>query len=99
MLRAGVLLLAFALACAGAWLRFVGDKGAGLNLLCAGVVIFAGVVFERWRYRKKDSPGVNWQPTGERFADPQSGEIVEVHYDPDSGERRYVRSGDRGARP
>jgi|SRR6185437_11367257 len=99
MLRAGVLLLAFALACGGAWLHFVGEKGAGLKLLCAGVVIFAGVLFERWRYRKKDLPGANWQPTGERFADPQSGEVMEVLYDPTSGERRYVRSSDRASRP
>lgn len=31
-----------------------------------------------------------WEATDERFLDPQTGETVQVFYDPCSGERRYV---------
>jgi hypothetical protein len=35
----------------------------------------------------------NWQPTGEKFIDPATGEPVEVWFDPKTGERRYVDAG------
>lgn len=36
-------------------------------------------------------PGPDWQPTGERFVDPSSGETLQVWFQPQSGERAYVR--------
>ncbi|HEX8726339.1 MAG TPA: hypothetical protein VF737_13210 [Gemmatimonadaceae bacterium] len=33
--------------------------------------------------------GANWQPTGERFVDPASGKLVDVYFDPETGEREY----------
>jgi hypothetical protein len=54
-------------------------------------VIVLGTVFERWRYRPNGArPGAGWEPTAERFHDPQTGKTVQVFYDPRSGERRYV---------
>jgi hypothetical protein len=35
--------------------------------------------------------GEGWERTGERFEDPETHEIVEVLFNPRSGERRYVR--------
>jgi hypothetical protein len=32
----------------------------------------------------------NWRATDERFVDPESGKLVTVWFDPQSGERRYV---------
>lgn len=59
-------------------------------LLIWGVVAIVAVLFEPWRYL----PAVNrnqghWQATGERFHDPISGDLVEVFYNPATGERDY----------
>jgi hypothetical protein len=42
-------------------------------------------------------PGADWKFTGERFADPTSGIILEVWSRPGDGERAYVRSRASGA--
>ena len=36
-------------------------------------------------------PGRDWNFTGERFLDPQSGAMLEVWYSPQTGERAYVQ--------
>lgn len=61
-------------------------------LLLNGLVLSAGIAWERWRYRKPETaaPGAGWTRTGERFVDPESGRLTEVHYHAASGERRYV---------
>ena len=90
MLRTSLLLLAGALALTGMILLIRGLPG-GAQALGLGGLIVLGTVFERWRYRPRDArPGARWQPTGERFEDPQTGQTVQVYYDPESGERRYV---------
>jgi hypothetical protein len=56
-----------------------------------GVVLFGCVIFERSRYKTLSATaGGNWQPTGEQFIDPESGQATEVLYDPETGERRYA---------
>jgi hypothetical protein len=91
VLRTALLLFAGALALLGALLLFHGQLGGGLYALGAGVLLMIGTVFERWRYRSTHAhPGGAWQPTGERFEDPESGRTIAVFYDPVSGERRYV---------
>jgi hypothetical protein len=93
MLRTSLLVFAVALALAGAILLIRGLPGPGAYSLGLGVLIVVGTAFERWRYRPNDGrPGAGWEPTGERFEDPQSGRTVQVFYDPRSGERRYVSS-------
>ena len=92
MLRKFVLSFALLLALVGLWL--VGQRiwAPGVQVLGVAAVIFLGTAFESWRYRKDASPrGAQWQHTAEKFADPISGEEMEVQYDPVSGERRYVR--------
>ncbi|NKF20813.1 hypothetical protein G7Y82_00695 [Solimonas sp. C16B3] len=63
------------------------------QLLIGGAIFSAGVVWERWRYRRLDTthPQPGWQATGERFVDPETDALVEVWYDPVSGERHYLR--------
>ncbi|HWZ64564.1 MAG TPA: hypothetical protein VNX02_16215 [Steroidobacteraceae bacterium] len=91
MLRTLLLLFAGALALTGAILLLRGVAGPGAYALGLGGVIVLGTAFERWRYRPHDlRPDGGWQPTGERFEDPQTGSTVQVFYDPRSGERRYV---------
>jgi hypothetical protein len=91
MLRTVVLTLGFIAAAAGALLFGAGSRGAGAYLMCVGVVVILGTAFERWRYRNAPSAAARWEPTGERFEDPATGEAMEVQYDRASGERRYVR--------
>ena len=91
MLRASLLVFAGAVALAGAILVLRGFPAPGAYALGLGALILLGTVFERWRYRPSDPrPGAGWEPTGERFEDPRSGKILQVFYDPRSGERRYV---------
>jgi hypothetical protein len=92
MLRKFVLGSALLLAMVGLWLLSRRLWAPGLQMLAIAALVFLGIVFERWRYRKGAGPhGAQWQHTDEKFADPISGEELEVQYDPVSGERRYVR--------
>ena len=91
MLRTSVLVLASALALSGVILLVRGLTGPGAYALGFGVLVVLGTAFERWRYRPSDTrTGAAWQPTGERFQDPETGKTMQVLYDPRSGERRYV---------
>lgn len=95
MLRTLVLVVAGALALLGMTLAVRGQLGAGAYALGLGALIVLGTLFERWRYRPHQArPGAGWEPTGERFQDPQTGETMQVFYDARSGERRYVRDGE-----
>jgi hypothetical protein len=91
MLRAAVLLFASVLVAIGAVLVMKGITVPGIQAGGIGVLLILGTLFERWRYtRNDDSTGRRWETTGERFTDPTTGKIVEVMYDPSTGERRYV---------
>jgi hypothetical protein len=65
--------------------------GLAAYLALGGVVLLAALLLERHRYRPPvDHARGPWQPTGERFVDPTTGRLVEVRYNPDTGERAYV---------
>ena len=52
------------------------------------------LLFRRGGYKRRPldaPPGPDWRPTGERFVDPTSGEMLEVWFHSASGERAYVR--------
>jgi len=91
VLRTLVVLVALAIMATGGRLLIEGLRAPGFYLLAVGALIFAGTLFERWRYRATlaQAPPA-WQRTGERFVDPESGRTLSVFYDPASGERRYV---------
>jgi hypothetical protein len=56
-----------------------------------GLLIIGGVIFERSAYRPRLSSGPGqWELTGERFVDPTTKRLVEVRYNPATGERDYV---------
>lgn len=94
MLRNAVLAIALLIAGGGAIALLTGHAGAMPAAVWGGIVTVA-VLFERWRYQAPPAAGGNWQPTGEQFIDPESGEPTEVLYDPATGERRYVRKADK----
>ena len=73
---------------------FVGSRVwfAGLEMALFGILILIGTFFEG-RYRAARATGTGWQTTGERFIDPTSGQLVEVRYNPQTGERAYVDGG------
>ena len=90
MLRTALLIFAGAAALVGLVLIFKGLVAPGAYALGLGVLIVIGTVFER-HYRGSDARlGSGWEPTGERFIDPQTGKAVQVLYHPQTGERRYV---------
>jgi hypothetical protein len=63
-------------------------------LVVGGLVLVVAIIFERRGYRPPiDRAGGNWRPTGERFIDPTTGRLIEVRYNPSTGERDYVDIG------
>jgi hypothetical protein len=97
MLRFAVFTFAALLSAVGVFLMLKGVTGPGVQALGIGIIIIIGTLFERWRYTQTGRPpNGRWQPTGERFSDPSTGKNMEVFYDPDSGERRYVEQGNKG---
>ena len=91
MLRTAVLLFSCLAIAIGLYLCTKGLAAmGGIQSLIGGTIILIGTLFERWRYRNKRACAAgNWQVTGERFVDPETGREVEVLYDSNSGERRY----------
>lgn len=68
---------------------FAAGSGGGFGPGIIGLLIVAGIALEpRYRSSSRALSG-NWQPTGERFIDDETGEPVEVWYDPVSGSRDY----------
>lgn len=95
MLRKAVLIFGCLVLALGTYLCTKGIAYGGIQTLVGGGLIVAGTLFERWRYNNRNaSANGNWQPTGERFLDPETGKTVEVLYDPQSGERRYKSRGE-----
>jgi hypothetical protein len=79
---------------AAAGLLLAGQFEPGFQMLIASGVFTFGVGFERWRYRRSlTGPEGRWLPTGERFRDPTTYRLIDVYYNPDTGERDY-RSAD-----
>lgn len=62
---------------------------AGLELILFGLLIVAGILFERHYRGGKPAATAQMQHTGERFIDPTSGKLTEVYYDPKTGQRIY----------
>jgi hypothetical protein len=69
------------------------SPGAWIGPIVLGALILLGTLFERSRYKRIDqqSPGPGWSDTGERFHDPESGDLVSVYSRDRDGDRRYIR--------
>jgi hypothetical protein len=71
----------------------IGPLALWSGFLALLVLIWA--LFRNGGYKRRPldaPPGPGWQPTEERFVDPNSGETLDVWFHPPSGERAYVRS-------
>jgi hypothetical protein len=65
--------------------------------IVAGIILILGTLFERIYYKRVERHAPSgFIATDERFIDPATGRLVEVHYRPDTGQRVYV---DAGAAP
>jgi hypothetical protein len=64
-------------------------------LTILGLTVSLGTIFERVYYKRlaTRTPGTGWIATEERFVDPTTGRLVEVHVKPTTGERLYVDIG------
>jgi len=92
MLRAFVVAIGVGCIVAAA---FIANKVwfAALELGVFGALVLIGTFFEG-RDRSRRATGSGWETTAERFVDPTSGKLVEVRYNPQSGERAYVDAGE-----
>lgn len=61
----------------------------GWWLLANSVVLGLALLFERRGYNPRAPDAAALRPSGERFLDPTSGELVEVWEDPATGVREY----------
>jgi hypothetical protein len=74
-------------------------EGAPYPVLIApgifGLIFIFGALYERVSYKTPlaRAPGRGFVATPERFVDPSSGRLVEVHVKPATGERAYVDIG------
>jgi hypothetical protein len=93
MLRKVLIGFGLALLAAAAYCAAVGFYPILPHLLVLGLMLTAGIVWERWRYKASERAVLpDWTATGERFVDPGSGVMMEVYFDPRSGERHYVKA-------
>ena len=95
MLRIALLFFGSIAIIAGILLIAVGAAlPAGAELLGVGVILTLALLFERRGYHPKNKRALGgWEQTSERFIDPVSGHVIEVRYNPDTGERDYVDTG------
>jgi len=64
----------------------------GFLAMIGGALLLVGTLFERAIYKPavKAKPGPNWRRTDERFYDDQTGKLLTVYIQPETGERSYV---------
>ncbi len=91
MLRRAVILVAAVALVASlvaVWLQ--GPRAIPAAVVAAIVLI--GGLFENHRYKAvlSQQPPRGWEATGERFIDPETGELVDVYYNSATGERCYI---------
>ena len=61
-----------------------------LYLVVNGVILVSALLLERKRYRTRvDRTQGDFQPTGERFVDSTTQQLLEVFYNSATGEREY----------
>ena len=68
-----------------------------VQLAVGGAGLLAGVLFEVRRYQHRAHSVGGWQMTDEKFLDPTTGHLMQVRFNPTTGERDYVDLGPRPA--
>ncbi len=94
MLRKALLVCGALLVLGGLGAVLLWHAPAGLGPAGIGAVLLLAILFERRGYKRivDGVPGPDWQPTGERFLDPNTNVPVAVYFQPATGKRAYVRA-------
>ena len=92
MLRRSLIVIGALVLILGAAALLSGKAEPSVVFVCWGALLVAAIVFERFRYKplERRRPGPGWERTTERFVDDETGKIVTVYVEPQSGERVYV---------
>lgn len=93
--RMAALVVAGLAAAGGLYVQTVDARGGGFPLFLFAALIMIGTVFDAGYLARRRGGQGTWQLTAEREIDHQSGQILEVWFDPVSGERRYLPMGER----
>jgi hypothetical protein len=93
--RTAAFVLAGLAAVGGVFVQSAGRDGGGFPLFLFAVLVALGTVFDAGYLAPRRKTRGAWQLTAEREVDHQSGQILEVWFDPVSGERRYLPTGER----
>jgi hypothetical protein len=62
-------------------------------------VLLAGLLFEARRYGQRFAGARQWQLTDEKFIDPTTGHLMQVRFDPQTGDREYIDLGPSSTSP
>lgn len=90
-----VLIIGSAIVVFGAALTAAGAVFSGVLTALFGLLIVMTTIWEaRYRNRQRTPPGDGWDPTEERFVDPETGEVLQVWVNRQTGERTYVVAGE-----
>ena len=84
--------LAYLVVAAVLFALHLGPLPLAVILAVNGAIVVGAILIERSRYRPEPDPSsthVLWRPTGERFVDPASGQMIEVQENTVTGERIY----------
>jgi hypothetical protein len=95
MLRAFLIGVSVLLLICAAALFVVGQaQPALLTVLGWALILFIGVVFERTRYKAilDVPPDAGFEPTAERFVDPETKVETVVYFNAKTGKRAYVKA-------
>ena len=93
--RIAALVIAGLAAMGGVLMRVFNVDGSGIPLFVLAALVLLGTVFDAGYLARRRSARGAWQLTAEREVDYQTGQILEVWYDPVSGGRRYLPTGER----
>lgn len=75
------------------------NYGGGPALLIVGVLAILTALLEPIYGRASGKPvDGDWRSTDEKFVDPETGKLVTVWFDPETGERRYVEESDAASK-
>jgi hypothetical protein len=84
--------LAVALALVVSLVLVASNIAPGWWLLFNASILGLALLFERRGYHPRAPDSASLHPSGERFLDPTSGELVEVWEDPATGAREYRKA-------
>jgi hypothetical protein len=97
VLRRALLVVGVAGLLLGVLFLLAGAVPAALELFIACGLLTAGILFERWHYVRSANTRGHWEATKERFVDTTTGKLIQVYYNPETGERDYRTVGEETA--